>query len=215
MDVSVRAQKAECSRLQAFELWCWRRLLRAPCMARRPNQSILKETSPKDWCWKWSSNILATWWKESTHQKRPWCWERLKAGGAEDDRGWDGWMASPTRWTWIWVNSGSWWWTGRPGVLRLMGSQRSDMTSWLNNSTYIKGKEFSLKSIFLQKKKYYYRLPGPCPPCSLQWCFCTYSSHFAFLAFCFLHLIIMWKSGRFHYLLPGGFLPTVYKHHNI
>ena len=62
-------------------------------------------------------NTLATWCKELTHWKRPWCWERLKAGGEGDDRGWDGWMASPTRWTWVWVKSGSWWWTGRPGVL--------------------------------------------------------------------------------------------------
>ena len=62
--------------------------------------------------------------KELTHLKRPWCWERWKAGGEGDDRGWDGWMASPTWWAWVWVNSGSWWWTGRPGVLRFMGSQR-------------------------------------------------------------------------------------------
>ena len=59
-----------------------------------------------------------------THWKRLWCWEGLGAGGEGDDRGWDGWMASPTWWTWVWVNSGSWWWTGRPGVLQLMGSQR-------------------------------------------------------------------------------------------
>ena len=77
----------------------------------------------KNWCWSWNSNILATWCKELTHWKRPWCWERLRAGGEGDDRGWDGWMASPTQWTWVWVNSGSWWWTGRPGVLRFMGSQ--------------------------------------------------------------------------------------------
>ena len=57
-------------------------------------------------------------------RKRPWCWERLKAGGKGDDRGWDGWMASPTQWTWVWVDSGSWWWTGKPGVLQSMGSQR-------------------------------------------------------------------------------------------
>ena len=56
--------------------------------------------------------------------KRPWCWEVLGAGGEGDNRGWDGWMASPTRWTWVWINSRSWWWTGRPGVLRFMGSQR-------------------------------------------------------------------------------------------
>ena len=62
--------------------------------------------------------------EELTHWKRPWCWEGLGAGGEGDDRGWDGWMASPTRWAWVWVNSGSWWWTGRPGVLQFMGSQR-------------------------------------------------------------------------------------------
>ena len=59
-----------------------------------------------------------------THWKRLWCWEGLGAGGEGDDRGWDGWMASQTQWTWVWVNSGSWWWTGRPGMLRFMGSQR-------------------------------------------------------------------------------------------
>ena len=67
---------------------------------------------------------LATSCKELTHWKRLWCWEVLGAGGEGDDRGWDGWMASPTRWTWVWVNSGSCWWTGRPGVLQFMGSQR-------------------------------------------------------------------------------------------
>ena len=69
-------------------------------------------------------NTSATSCEELTHWKRPWCWEWLGTGGERDDRGWDGWMASPTRWTRIWVNSGSWWWTGRPGVLRFMGSQR-------------------------------------------------------------------------------------------
>ena len=78
----------------------------------------------KDWCWSWNSNILATWCKQLTHWKRPWCWERLKAGGEGDDRGWDGWMASPTWWTWVWASSRSWWWTGRPGMLQSMGSQR-------------------------------------------------------------------------------------------
>ena len=68
--------------------------------------------------------MLATWCEELSHLKRPWCWERLRAGGEGDDRGWDGWMASLTQSTWVWVNSGSWWWTGRPGVLRFTGSQR-------------------------------------------------------------------------------------------
>ena len=69
-------------------------------------------------------NALATWCAELTHLKRPWCWEGLGTGGEGDDKGWDGWMASLTRWTWVWVDAGSWWWTGRPGVLWFMGSQR-------------------------------------------------------------------------------------------
>ena len=84
--------------------------------------------------WSWNSNTLATWCEELTHWKRPWCWERLKAGGEGHDRGWDGWMASLTQWTWVWVDSGSWWWTGRPGVLWFMGSQsvRHDWVTELN-----------------------------------------------------------------------------------
>ena len=78
----------------------------------------------KDWCWRWNSNTLATGCKELTHLKRSWCWERLKTGGEGDDHGWDGWMASPTQWTWVWVNSRSWWWTGKPGMLHSMESQR-------------------------------------------------------------------------------------------
>ena len=131
---SCTIKKAEDQRIDAFELWCWRRLLRVPWTARRSNQSILKEISPGfslegnetsfNWCWNWNSNTLATWCKELTHLKRPWCWERLRAGREGDDRGWDCWMASPTQWTWVWVDSGNWWWTGRPGVLQFMGLQR-------------------------------------------------------------------------------------------
>ena len=73
------------------------------------------------WCWSWGSNTLATWYEELTRWKRPWCWEILQVGGDRDDRGWGGWMASPTQWTWVWVNSGSWWWTGKPGVLQSLG----------------------------------------------------------------------------------------------
>ena len=79
--------------------------------------------------WSWNSNALATWCEELTHWKRPSCWERLKAGGERDNRGWDGWMASPTGWTWIWASSRSWWWTGKPGV---HGVAESDTTEWLN-----------------------------------------------------------------------------------
>ena len=78
----------------------------------------------KDWCWSWNSNTLATSCEELTRWKRPWCWEGLGTEGEGDDRGWDGWMVSPTQWTWVWINSGSWWWTGKPGVLQFMGSQR-------------------------------------------------------------------------------------------
>ena len=135
MDVRVGTiKKAEHRRIDAFELWCWRKLLRVPWTARRSNQSILKEISVhwKDWCWNWNSNTLATWCKELTHLKRPWCWEQLRAGGEGENRRWDSYMASPNRWTWVSVDSGSWWWTGRPGVLRFMGSQRVDTTEQLN-----------------------------------------------------------------------------------
>ena len=121
-------RKAEHQRIDAFKLWCWRRLLRVPWTARRSNQSILKEISSgcslERLMLKLNSNTLATWCEELTHLKRSWCWERLRAGAEGDDRRWDGWMPSPTQWTWVWVDSGSWWWTGRPGVLQLMGSQR-------------------------------------------------------------------------------------------
>ena len=143
MDVRIglHIKKAECWRIDAFELWCWRRLLRVPWTARGSNQSILKEMSPEysleEWCWSWNSNILATWCEELTPWKRPWCWERLKVGGEGDNRGWDGWMASPTQWTWVWVSSGSCWWTGKPGILQSMGSQRvrhnwaTEMNEWI------------------------------------------------------------------------------------
>ena len=116
-------KKAEHQRIDAFELWCWRRLLRVPWTARRSNQSVLKEIilniHRKDWCWSWNSNTLATWCEDLTQWKRPWCWERLKAGEG-DDRGWDGCMASLTQWTWVWASFGSLWWTGKPGVLQSM-----------------------------------------------------------------------------------------------
>ena len=86
----------------------------------------------KDWCWCQHSNILATWCEELTYLKRPWCWERLKAGGEWDDRGWDSWMASPTQRTWVWVSSRSWWHTGKPVMLQSMRSQESDTTEQLN-----------------------------------------------------------------------------------
>ena len=127
MDVRVDHKKAEHQRIDAFKLWCWRRLLRVPWTSRRSNQSILKKISPEyslGLMLKLKHNTLATWCEELIHLKRPWCWESLEAGGEGDDRGWDGWMASPTQWTWVWVNSRSWWWTGKLGMLKSMGSQR-------------------------------------------------------------------------------------------
>ena len=102
--------------------------LRVPWTARRSNQSIPKEISPEysleRLMLKLKLQYFATWCEELTHFKRPWCWEKLKVGGEGDDRGWDGWMVSPTQWTWVWVDSGSWWWTGMLGVLQSTGSQR-------------------------------------------------------------------------------------------
>ena len=115
-------KKAEHWRIDVFELWCWRRLLRVPWTLS--NQSILKEISPKYSCWSWNCNTLATQYEEMTHWKRPWCWERLKEGGERDNKEWHGWMASPTQWTWVCVGSRSWWWTGKPGMLQSMESQR-------------------------------------------------------------------------------------------
>ena len=92
----------------------------------------------KDWL-SWNSSTLATSCEELNHWKRLWCWEGLGAGGEGDNRGWDGWMESLTWWTWVWVNSGSWWWTGRPGVLWFMGSQRvgHDWVTELNWNSHI------------------------------------------------------------------------------
>ena len=121
-------KKAEHWKIDAFELWFWRRLLRVPWTTRRSNQSILKEVSPEysleglmlklklQYCgyliWRADSLVKSL------------VLGGLGAGGGGEDRGWDGWIASLTRWTWVWVNSGSWRWTGRPGVPQSMGSQR-------------------------------------------------------------------------------------------
>jgi len=99
----------------------------------------------RDWCWSWNSNTFTTWCEELTHWKRPWCWERLRAGGEGDDREWDGWMASRTQRTWVWVNSGNWWWTGRSGMLLSMGSQRIGR-DWVSELNWTKvGQSFSSK----------------------------------------------------------------------
>ena len=121
-----------CEESGALKNWCFwsvvlEKTLESPGLQGDPTSPF--ERRPvlgghwKHWCWGWNSSTLATSCEELTHWKRPWCWEGLGAGGEGDDRGWDGWMASLIWWTWVWVNSGSWWWTGRPGVLWFMGSQ--------------------------------------------------------------------------------------------
>ena len=104
-------KKAEHGRIDAFELWCWRRLLRVPWTARRSNESVLKEIIPgcslEGLMLKLKLQYFGYLMWRMTYLKRPSCWERLKVGREEDDRGWDGWMASSTQWTWIWVSSRS------------------------------------------------------------------------------------------------------------
>ena len=125
---SWTVKKAERWRIDAFELWCWRRLLRVPWTAKRSNQSILKEISP-------GCSLEGLMLKLKLHYFGHLMWrvdsleKTLMLGGIGGRRRrgqqrWDGWMASPTQWTWVWVKSGRWWWTGRPGVLGFMGSQR-------------------------------------------------------------------------------------------
>ena len=101
----------------------------------------------KDWCWSWSSGTLTTWWEELTHRKRPWCWERLKVGGEGDDRGWDGWVSSLTQWIWVWGSSRSWWWTGNPGVLQSMESQRVGH-DWVTKLNQLKPLNQTRSSLF-------------------------------------------------------------------
>ena len=115
-------KKAERRRIDAFELWCWRRLLRVPWAARRSTQSILKEISPEysleGLMLKLKLQYFGHLMRRTNSLEKTLMLKMLKAGGKGDDRGWDGWMASPTQWTWVWVNSGSRWWTGRPGSPR-------------------------------------------------------------------------------------------------
>ena len=170
----------------ALKNWCsWTvvlgKILRVPWSARRSNQSIRKSVLNihwKDWCWSWNSSSLVTWCEELTHWKRPWCWERLKVGGEGDDRGWDGWVASPTQWTWVWVNSRSWWWTGRPGMLQSMGPQsQTRLSNWTElNQTIAVSRYHSVKSgrsmTLHRNQQTYQQCPHPAlPPLPLKFDF--------------------------------------------
>ena len=127
MDVRVGLWRRH-RRIDAFELWCWRRLLKVPWTAGRSNQSILKEINPgislEGMMLKLKLQYFGYLMRRVDSLEKTLMREGLGAGGEGDDRGWDGWMASRTLWTWVWVNSGGWWWTRKPGVLRFMGSQR-------------------------------------------------------------------------------------------
>ena len=109
-----------------------------------------------NWCWSWNSNTLATWCKELTYWRRPRCWGRLKAGGEGDDRGWDGWMASPTRWTWVWASSESWWWTGSLVCSSPWGRKVLDTTESTElNVNWVPLKEvmsLALNTMYIQRK---------------------------------------------------------------
>ena len=128
-------KKAECWRIDAFELWCWRRLLRVPWTARRSNQSIPKEINPE---YSLEGQMLKLklqhfghlMWRAYSLEK-PRCWERLKTGGESDDKGWNDWKVSLTQWTWVWSSSRRWWRTGKPGMLQSMGSQNwTQLSDW-------------------------------------------------------------------------------------
>ena len=132
-------KKAECWRTDVFELWCWRKLLRVPWTARRSNQSFQKEIDPEYSLGRTEAEAEAPiiWpldMKRRLTGKRLWCWGRLKAGGVGEDRGWDGWMASPIQWTWVWANSRRWWRTGSLACCSPWGDRDSDTTDWLNNN---------------------------------------------------------------------------------
>ena len=124
----------------AFELWCWGRLLRVPWSTRRSNYSIPNETSLEysleGLILKLKLQYFGHLKEKMTHLKRFWCWERLKVGGKGDDRGWYGWMASLTRWTWVWANSRSYWWREKPGVHGVTKSWRR-LRDWTELNTNV------------------------------------------------------------------------------
>ena len=133
---SWTVKKAECQRIDAFELWCWRRLLWVPWTARRSNQSILKEISPEcsleGLMLKLKLQYFGYLMRRADLFEKTLMLGKIEGRRRKGWRGWDGWMASSTRCTWVWVDSGSWWWTGRPGMLRFLGHKEMDTTEQLN-----------------------------------------------------------------------------------
>ena len=137
---SWTVKRAECWRIDAFELWCWRRLLRIPWTARRSNQSILKEISPacslEGLMLKLKFQYFGHLMQRTDSLEKILMLGKIESRRRRDDRGWDGWMASQTRWMWVWASSESWWWTEMPGMLQSMGSQTvghdwvTELTDW-------------------------------------------------------------------------------------
>ena len=137
---SLTIKKAQCQRIDAFELWCWRRLLRVPWTARRSKHSILKEISPEysleGMMLKLKLQYFGHLMRRTASLEKTLMLGKIEGRREGADRGWDGWMASLTRWSGVWVSSGRWWWTGKPGALQSMGSQRvGHWTKWLSDWT--------------------------------------------------------------------------------
>ena len=136
---SWTVKKAEHWKIDAFELWCWRRVSRVPWTARRSSQSILREISPgcllEGLMLKLKLQYFGDLMRRVDSLEKTLSLGAIGAGGEGNDRGWGGWVVSPTRWAWVWVSSGSWWWTGRPGVLWFMGSQRV-RHDWVTDLTW-------------------------------------------------------------------------------
>ena len=134
-------KKAERWRIDAFELWCWRKCLRVPWTARTSNQSIVKEISPEysleglmlKLKLQYFGHLM---WRTNSLEKTLML-GKIKGRKKSDNRGWDGWMASPTQWTWVWASSGRWWRTEKPGVLQSMGSQRIGY-NWTTRNFFLK-----------------------------------------------------------------------------
>ena len=160
---SWTVKKAERRRINAFEVWCWRRLLKVPWTTRRSNESILKEMSPGSSLEEMMLMLKLQYfshltWRVDSLEKTLMLGVMLGAGGQGNNRGWDGWVASLTRWTWVWVNSGRWWWTGRPGILWFMGSQRVGH-NWATELNWTEEKTNAFFLFYKCKKKKTKALP--------------------------------------------------------
>ena len=172
---SCTIKKDKYGRIDAFEQWCWRRLLRVPWTARRSDQSILKEISPEysleGLMLKLKLQYFGHLMQRADSLERSWCWERLKTGEEEDNRGWDGWMASPTQWIWVWVNSGVG--DGQGGLVCCdsWGPKESDTTEQLNwtEQTKVRKIETGLNSQPVQREVQGGGVTAQAQPLVWQW----------------------------------------------